>query len=130
MSVPAFWGRYGVNWGMHGSIVVDGGGYSRIAYGNAAWGGGNWQHLGGGVSYGGFGGGVGGGSSEQGANHASGSRLGASRASGGHQGAVVVIRVPPTPRAVTAAEVITAAVVVIRVPPTPAAVTAAVIKAN
>jgi hypothetical protein len=56
VSVPAFWGWYGVNWGMHGSIVVDGGGHSRIAYGNAVWGGGNWQHPGGGVSHGGFGG--------------------------------------------------------------------------
>src|SRR6266404_1562629 len=74
--VPAFWGWYGVNWGMSGSIVVDGGGYSRIAYGNAAWSGGNWQHPGGGVSHGGFGGGAGAGSSQQGVN----------RASGGHQG--------------------------------------------
>jgi hypothetical protein len=52
---------------MSRSIVVDGGGYSRVAYGNAAWGGGNWQHPGGGVSHGGFGGGVGAGSSQQGA---------------------------------------------------------------
>ena len=92
--VPAFWGWYGVNWGMGGGIVVDGGGYSRIAYGNAAWGGGNWQHPGGGVSHGGFGGGVGAGSGQQGASHASGSQLGFTRASGGgrqggggHQGA-------------------------------------------
>src|SRR5580704_5173994 len=74
--VPAFWGWYGVNWGMRGGIVVDGGGYSRIAYGNAAWGGGNWQHPGGAVSHGGFGGGVGAGGSQQ----------GISRAGGGHQG--------------------------------------------
>ena len=60
--VPAFWGWYGVNWAMGGGIVVDGGGYSRIAYGNAAWGGGNWQHPGGVVSHGGFGGGMGAGS--------------------------------------------------------------------
>jgi len=73
--VPAFWGWYGVNWGMR-SIAVDGGGYSRIAFGNAAWGGGNWQHPGG-VSHGGFGGGMRAGSS---------SREGASRASGGQQG--------------------------------------------
>jgi len=92
--VPAFWGWYGVNWGMGGGIVVDGGGYSRIAYGNAAWGGGNWQHPGGGVSHGGFGGGVGAGSSQQGVAHASGGQLGFTRASGsrpggggGHQGA-------------------------------------------
>src|SRR5882724_3107564 len=86
--VPAFWGWYGVNWGMRGAIVVDGGGYSRIAYGNAAWGGGNWQHPGGGVSHGGFGGGVGAGSSQQGASHASGGQLDFTRASGGgHQGA-------------------------------------------
>jgi len=39
--VPAFWGWYGVNWATGGGIVVDGGGYSRIAYGNAAWGGGD-----------------------------------------------------------------------------------------
>ena len=73
--VPAFWGWYGVNWGMR-SIAVDGGGYSRIAFGNAAWGGGNWQHPGG-VSHGGFGGGMRAGSSSQ---------QGASRASGGQQG--------------------------------------------
>src|SRR5271169_3698429 len=84
--VPAFWGWYGVNWGMSGGIVVDGGGYSRIAYGNAAWGGGNWQHPGGGVSHGGFGGGVGAGSSQQGASRASGGQLGFTRASGDHQG--------------------------------------------
>jgi hypothetical protein len=84
--VPAFWGWYGVNWAMGGGIVVDGGGYSRIAYGNAAWGGGNWQHPGGGVSHGGFGGGVGAGSGQQGAAHASGGQLGFTRASGGRQG--------------------------------------------
>jgi hypothetical protein len=92
--VPAFWGWYGVNWGMSGSIFVDGGGYSRIAYGNATWGGGNWQHPGGGVSHGGFGGGVGAGSSQQGASHASLGQLGFDRASaqgaphasGGHGG--------------------------------------------
>ena len=91
--VPAFWGWYGVNWGMR-SIVVDGGGYSRIAYGNAAWGGGNWQHPGGPVSHGGFGGGAGAGSSsQQGASRASGGRQGggaghqgAAYASGGHGG--------------------------------------------
>jgi exodeoxyribonuclease V alpha subunit len=33
----------------------DGGGHSRIPYGSAAWGGGNWQHPSGGVSHGGFG---------------------------------------------------------------------------
>jgi len=85
--VPAFWGWYGVNWGMGGGIVVDGGGYSRIAYGNAAWGGGNWQHPGGGASHGGFGGGVGAGSSQQGAAHAGGGQLGFTHASGGHQAA-------------------------------------------
>jgi hypothetical protein len=78
--VPAFWGWYGVNWATGGGIVVDGGGYSRIAYGNAAWGGGNWQHPGGGVSHGGFGGGVGAGSGQQGAAHASGGQLGFTRA--------------------------------------------------
>ncbi len=57
--VPAFWGWYGVNWGMGGGIVVNGGGYRRIAYGNAAWGGGNWQHPGGAISHGGFTSGVG-----------------------------------------------------------------------
>src|SRR5271169_941519 len=41
--------------------------------------------------------------------------------------AVVVIRVPPTPVAVTPAAIIRAAVVVIRVPPTPVAVTAAAV---
>jgi Protein of unknown function (DUF3300) len=84
--VPAFWGWYGVNWGMGGGIVVDGGGYSRIAYGNAAWGGGNWQHPGGGVSHGGFGGGAGAGSSQQSASHTSGGQLGFTRASGARQG--------------------------------------------
>jgi hypothetical protein len=84
--VPAFWGWYAVNWGMSGGIVIDGGGYSRIAYGNAAWGGGNWQHPGGGVSHGGFGGGVGEGSSQQGVSRASGSQLGFIHASGGRQG--------------------------------------------
>ena len=84
--VPAFWGWYGVNWAMGGGIVVDGGGYSRIAYRNAAWGGGNWQHPGGGVSHGGFGGGAGAGSSQQSASHASGGQLGLTRASGGRQG--------------------------------------------
>src|SRR5579864_874862 len=56
--VPAFWGWYGVNWGSGGGIYVDGGGYSRIAYGNTAWGGGNWQHTGGAVSHGGSGSGA------------------------------------------------------------------------
>jgi hypothetical protein len=84
--VPAFWGWYGVNWAMGGGIVVDGGGYSRIAYGNAAWGGGNWQHPGGVVSHGGFGGGMGAGSSQPGAGHPSGGQLGFTRASGGRQG--------------------------------------------
>jgi hypothetical protein len=84
--VPAFWGWYGVNWGMGGGIVVDSGGYSRIAYGNAAWGGGNWQHAGGGVSHGGFGRGVGAGSSQQGVAHASGGQLGFTRASGSRPG--------------------------------------------
>jgi hypothetical protein len=51
--VPAFWGWYGVNWGMGGGIFIDGGGYRRIAYGNAAWGGGNWQHPGGAINHGG-----------------------------------------------------------------------------
>jgi len=49
--VPAFWGWYGVNWRTGGGIYVDGGRYSRIAYGNASWGGGNWQHTGGTVSH-------------------------------------------------------------------------------
>src|SRR6266851_818187 len=71
--VPAFWGWYGVNWGMSGAIVVDGGG-------------GNWQHPGGAVNHGGFGGGVGAGSSRQGASRASGGQPGVTRASGGHQG--------------------------------------------
>ena len=84
--VPAFWGWYAVHWGMSGGIVVDGGGYSRIAYGNATWGGGNWQHPGGGISHGGFGGSVGAGSSQQGASHASGGQLGFTRAGGGGQG--------------------------------------------
>src|SRR5580693_5954031 len=84
--VPAFWSWYGVNWAMGGGIVVDGGGYSRIAYGNAAWGGGNWQHPGGVVSHGGFGGGVGAGSGQHGAAHASGGQLGFPRASGARQG--------------------------------------------
>jgi hypothetical protein len=44
--VPAFWGWYGVNWGIGGGIYINGGGYSQIAYGNAAWGGGNWQNSG------------------------------------------------------------------------------------
>src|SRR5437899_2755459 len=80
--VPAFWGWYGVKWGTGGGIFVDGGGYSRIAYGNAAWGGGNWQHPGGAVSHGGFGGGVGAGSSQQGTSHAGGGQLGFTRTSG------------------------------------------------
>jgi len=71
---------------MSGGIVVDGGGYSRIAYGNAAWGGGNWQHPGGGVSHGGFGGGAGAGSSQQSASHTSGGQLGFTRASVARQG--------------------------------------------
>jgi hypothetical protein len=54
--VPSFWGWYGVNWGMR-SIAVDSGGYSRIAYGNTAWSGGDWQHPGGPINHGGFGGG-------------------------------------------------------------------------
>ncbi len=63
-------------------------------------------------------------------NHASGSRLGASPASGGHQGGGGCHQGAATPAAVTAAVVIRVAVVVIRVPPTPAAVTAEVIRAN
>ena len=44
--VPAFWGRgMAVNWGASGAIVIDGGGYSRIAYGNAAWGGGTAANI-------------------------------------------------------------------------------------
>src|SRR5438128_2088388 len=83
--VPPFWGWYGVNWGMR-SIVVDGGGYSRIAYRNAAWGGGNWQHPGGPVSHGGFGGGMSAGSTQPGAGRASGGQPGFTGASGGHPG--------------------------------------------
>jgi Protein of unknown function (DUF3300) len=79
-------GPLGLVWGELGNGVVDGGGYSRIADGNAAWGGGNWQHPGGGVSHGGFGGGMGAGSSQPGAGHPSGGQLGFTRASGGRQG--------------------------------------------
>ncbi len=91
--VPAFWGWYGVNWATGGAIYVDGGGYSRISYGNAAWGGGNWQHPGGAVSHGGFAGGVGAGSGQPAAARAGGGPHGAPHASrsshggGGHHGA-------------------------------------------
>jgi hypothetical protein len=85
--VPAFWGWYRVNWGTGGGIFVNGGGYSNIAYGNAAWSGGNWQHPGGAVSHGGFGGGAGStGGGQSGGSHASGGQLGFTRASGGRQG--------------------------------------------
>ncbi len=57
--VPAFWGWYGMNWGMGGGIFINGGGYSQIAYGHAAWGGGNWQHPGGAIGHAGFASGVG-----------------------------------------------------------------------
>jgi hypothetical protein len=70
--VPAFWGWYGVNWGAGGGIYVNGGGYSRIAYGNAAWGGGNWQHTGGTVSHGGSGSASTFGTRTNGATHGSG----------------------------------------------------------
>ena len=82
--VPAFWGWYGVNWGMNGRIFVDGSGYSRIAYGNAAWGGGNWQHPGGVVSHGGFRGGVAADSGQRGAGHAGGGHGGIHHQGGGH----------------------------------------------
>jgi hypothetical protein len=81
--VPAFWGWSAVNWGRGGGIAVDGGGYSRIAYGNAAWGGGNWQHPGGMVGHGG----LGAGSTQPGAGHANGGQLGFTGAGDGRQGA-------------------------------------------
>jgi hypothetical protein len=80
--VPAFWGWYGVNWGAR-SINVDGGGYSRIAYGNAGWSGGDWQHPGGPISHGGFGGGHG---AAMGAAIVGGAAVGAAVAHGSRQG--------------------------------------------
>jgi hypothetical protein len=50
--IPAFWSWYGVNWGT-GGIFVNGGGFSRLAFGHAAWGGGDWHHSGGFVAAGG-----------------------------------------------------------------------------
>jgi hypothetical protein len=83
--VPAFWGWYSVHWGTGGGIFVNGG-YSNIAYDNAAWSGGNWEHPGGAVSHGGFGGGLGStGGGQSGGSHASGGQLGFTHASGGRQ---------------------------------------------
>jgi len=94
--VPAFWGWYGMNWGMGGGIFINGGGYSQIAYGHAAWGGGNWQHPGGAIAHGGFTRGVGstGGAAttrigRTSAAHAgfAGTHAGGARAGGGHASA-------------------------------------------
>jgi hypothetical protein len=86
--VPAFWGWYGVNWGNGGGIYVNGGGYSNIAYRNAAWGGGNWRHTGGAVGHGASGSGAGiavGGHATAGGGRAGGGGY-AARGGGGHIG--------------------------------------------
>ncbi len=86
--VPAFWGWYGVNWGMGGGIFINGGGYRQIAYGNAAWGGGNWQHPGGAIRHGGSGSGasVAGAASAAGGRTSASARAGGAYAGGGHAG--------------------------------------------
>ena len=101
--VPALWGWYGVNWGTGGGIYVNGGAYSQIAYRNAVWGGGNWQHPGGAISHGGFGGTAGsvgsavvggrafarghaGGNSQVRSYQGGGGHRGVARASSDHQG--------------------------------------------
>jgi hypothetical protein len=95
--VPAFWGWYGVNWGIGGGIYINGGGYSQIAYRNAAWGGGNWQNSGSTASRSGFASGAGSaGTAFGGRNGAGAGAVGGrgfagaasgARAGGGHAGA-------------------------------------------
>ena len=82
--VPALWGWYGVNWA-GGAIYVNAADYSRIAYRNAAWGGGNWQHPGGAVSHRSFASSVGAGRGQPGVARAD-SHHRAARAVGGHGG--------------------------------------------